>query len=252
MWVNSWTGSGGGFSVPSHGSTGGNHGRIADMSGLTLLFDLDGTMVDTDALHLAAYNALLAPFGRSMTLACYKARVMGFPNDTIMPELFPDRDAAEHARFADAKEAAFRASVDRLEPLAGLVDVLDWADAYGCARAVVTNAPRDNAELMLRGLGLRDRFSTVVIGEELEVGKPHPLPYLTGLRLTGGHADRAVAFEDSLSGVRSASGAGIFTVGMLTSLPEDALRDAGASAVAADFRDPGLWGLLRDRLHPVA
>jgi HAD superfamily hydrolase (TIGR01509 family) len=216
---------------------------------LTLLFDLDGTMTDTDALHLAAYNGLLAPLGRDMSLAYYRAHVMGAPNDVIMRKLFPDRDANEHAAFAAAKEAAFRASVDRLEPLAGLLDLLDWADAAGCARAVVTNAPRDNAEMMLEGLGLKARFPTVVIGEELAHGKPHPLPYRTGLERTGGVAEHALAFEDSLSGVRSAAAAGIHTVGILTSLSETALREAGARTVAADFRDRGLWELLRSQVR---
>jgi HAD superfamily hydrolase (TIGR01509 family) len=216
--------------------------------GLTLLFDLDGTMTDTDALHLAAYNGLLAPFGRDMSLAYYRAHVMGAPNDAIMQRLFPDRGADDHAAFAAAKEAAFRASVDRLEPLAGLLELLDWADAAGCARAVVTNAPRANAEMMLDGLGLKARFPTLVIGEELAHGKPHPLPYLTGLERTGSVAERALAFEDSLSGVRSASAAGIRTVGMLTSLSEAALREAGARSVAADFRDRGLWELLQAAL----
>ena len=215
---------------------------------LTLLFDLDGTMTDTDALHLAAYNALLAPLGRTMSLDYYKAHVMGAPNDAIVRGLFPDGDPAAHTAFAAAKEEKFRRSVDRLQPLPGLLEVLDWADKAGCARAVVTNAPRDNAELMLAGLGLRERFSVVVIGDELAHGKPHPLPYLTGLARTGGIASRALAFEDSLSGVRSASAAGIHTVGMLTGLPEKTLRGAGASSVAPDFRDPGLWALLQARL----
>jgi HAD superfamily hydrolase (TIGR01509 family) len=226
-----------------------DHGAGVKPPVLTLLFDLDGTMTDTDALHLAAYNALLAPLGRSMTLAYYRSHVMGFPNDVIMPGLFPNEHHDQHIGFAAAKEAAFRASIDRLEPLAGLLDVLDWADAMGCARVVVTNAPRDNAMLMLGGLGLQARFPVMVIGEELAHGKPHPLPYLTGLQRTNGTAEHALAFEDSLSGVQAAAGAGIHTVGMLTSLPETALCDAGASSVAADFRDPVLWALLRSRLQ---
>ncbi len=50
---------------------------------------------------------------------------------------------------------------------------------------VVTNAPRPNAELLLSGLGIARRFKAVVIGDELAHGKPHPLPYLEGLRLAG-------------------------------------------------------------------
>jgi beta-phosphoglucomutase-like phosphatase (HAD superfamily) len=113
---------------------------------------------------------------------------------------------------------------------------------------VVTNAPRANAAMMLKGLNLAERFDALVIGDELAHGKPHPLPYLTALEKLGGDATRAIAFEDSLSGIRAASSAGVHTVGLLTSLPEAALRDAGAAAVIADFRDRALWQWLERRV----
>jgi beta-phosphoglucomutase len=168
-----------------------------------------------------------------------------------MAALFPDWQPGEHAAHTAAKEDAFRRSVARMEPLPGLLDVLDWVDAVGCVRAVVTNARRENTDLMLGGLGLRERFSVVVIGDELTFGKPHPFPYLSRLQRTGGTADHALAFKDSLSGIRSEAAAGIQTVGMLTGLPETMPRNAGAHSVAADFRDPTLWDLLRSRLARV-
>ena len=68
-----------------------------------LVFDLDGTLVDTDRIHLEAFNRMLAPFGRHVTADEYKTKVMGFPNTTIMPHLLPDFDAAEHERLAHHK-----------------------------------------------------------------------------------------------------------------------------------------------------
>ncbi|KMN84072.1 HAD hydrolase-like protein, partial [Chromobacterium violaceum] len=56
----------------------------------SLLFDLDGTLVDTDILHFGAYQTLLADHKRSITMQIYKERIMGAPNDAIMRELFPD------------------------------------------------------------------------------------------------------------------------------------------------------------------
>jgi HAD superfamily hydrolase (TIGR01509 family) len=211
------------------------------------LFDLDGTMVDTDALHLNAYNTLLGEFGRAVDAAYYKRHIMGFPNAQIMAELFPDRPIAAHLAFTERKEDLFRAQLGRLEPAAGLFELLAWAEARELPCAVVTNAPRANATMMLKGLGLAERFDTLVIGDELAHGKPHPLPYLTALERLGGNAARAIAFEDSLSGIRAASSAGVHTVGLLTSLPEAALRDAGAATVIADFRDPGLRQWLEAR-----
>jgi HAD superfamily hydrolase (TIGR01509 family) len=214
---------------------------------LALLFDLDGTMVDTDHLHIAAWNAVLAPHGRQIDAVMYKTHVMGFAAAAVTAALFPDRDSTARAEFSDAKETAFRALVHRLEPAAGLLALLSWADSLSVPMAVVTNAPRDNALLLLRGLGLTNQFPVMVIGDELERGKPDPLPYLTALRLLGVDAAQAVAFEDSLSGVRAAVAAGIETIGMTIALTELALRGAGAAAVAQDFNDAALLEGLRRR-----
>lgn len=207
---------------------------------LVLLFDLDGTLLDTDHLHLGAYGALLAELGRSITREEYRSRIMGAANDTIMAYLFPQHPPDEHAAFIERKEALVRASMRDLSPTAGLLDLLAWAAQRDVPCGVVTNAPRPNAEQMLAAIGLAERFPVLVIGDELAKGKPDPLPYLTGLQRLGGNAARAVAFEDSLSGIRAASAAGIFTFGLRTALDDAALVAAGAAAVISDFTDPAV------------
>jgi HAD superfamily hydrolase (TIGR01509 family) len=215
-------------------------------SNFSLLFDLDGTLVNTDELHFGAYQVLLGELGRSITIETYQARIMGAPNDAIMREFFPDVPESRHQELADRKEALFRASVTRLEPTAGTLEIFEWARSRGVGIAVVTNAPRPNAELMLSGLKLADRIDALVLGEELPRGKPDPLPYLTGLERLGGSAEHALAFEDSLSGIRAASAARIYTYGMRTALPAQTLLDAGASDVIDDFTAASLWRILDD------
>ncbi|WP_024684027.1 HAD family hydrolase [Pseudomonas syringae] len=206
-----------------------------------LLFDLDGTLIDTDELHLNAYNQLLARWGRSMDIGYYKAHVMGFPDDMIFGGLFPYTPTAQYASMAAEKEAMFRAQLVETIPVAGALRILDHAQETGLRTAVVTNAPRENAMAMLTGLGILDRFETIVIGGELARGKPHPMPYLTALELLGVTADQALAFEDSLAGVQSASAAGIHTFGMLSGLDEGQLRAAGARDIIRDFNGDALW-----------
>jgi beta-phosphoglucomutase-like phosphatase (HAD superfamily) len=104
----------------------------------------------------------------------------------------------------------------------------------------VTNAPRLNAEMLLSGLGIADRFKVLVIGDELAQGKPHPMPYLEGLRAVAAAPEASVAFEDSRSGVRSASSAGIATIGIRTSLSHTEMVAAGAVMTAKAFDDPKL------------
>ncbi|MNJ49579.1 Phosphorylated carbohydrates phosphatase [compost metagenome] len=111
--------------------------------------------------------------------------------------------------------------------------------------AVVTNAPRANAEHMLGAMALGGRFAHVLVAEELARAKPDPLPYLTGLERLGARAAHALAFEDSVPGVTAASAAGIFTVGVSTSQTAEALQAAGAQLVVADFEDARLWELIQ-------
>jgi len=217
-------------------------------SHFTLLFDLDGTLVNTDELHFAAFQTLLADFGRTLTMDTYRTKIMGASNEAIMRELFPHEPAELHPQLAERKEALFRAAVTTLEPTRGVIELLDWARRHDVRVGVVTNAPRANADLMLGGIRIADRIDALVIGEELARGKPDPLPYLTGLERLNGDARRAIAFEDSLSGVRSASSAGIYTFGLHGALSDDALRDAGAKDVIEDFLSPALWRML-DRVE---
>ena len=118
----------------------------------------------------------------------------------------------------------------------------------------VTNAPRPNAELMLTSLGLDGYFEHVVIGTECIRAKPHPDPYLEGMRLVGAcDASRCVAFEDSPAGATAAVAAGIPTVGVTTSQPveragecwgesvREELRGGAADAGAGVSRKQGGW-----------
>jgi HAD superfamily hydrolase (TIGR01509 family) len=218
----------------------------------TLLFDLDGTLTDSDALHIEAYRRILAP--RALSAEDYRSRVMGAPNSAILAWMFPDRPVEEHAGLADEKEILFRSllAAGRLEPTPGLMPLLEWASRNAVRTAVVTNAPRANAEAMLAGLGLADRFPVLIIGDEMAHGKPHPLPYLTALERLGSTPERAFAFEDSKSGVRAGAAAGIETIGMRTSLDDATLREAGAAWTIADFTDGALAARLAAEFHPVS
>jgi HAD superfamily hydrolase (TIGR01509 family) len=213
-----------------------------------LLFDLDGTLVDTDHLHHEAINRIFAEHGFQIDRPTYTARVMGQPNHGIAEAFLPHLSPADGAAVLARKEAVYRSLVGPLTPIAGLVDLLDWAEARGIPCCVVTNAPRVNAELVLGGLGLTERFETLVISDELAEMKPHPLPYLTGLERLGARAARSVAFEDSSSGMRAALGAGLSLVGMATSLPPQSLLQEGAHLAVKDYNDPRLRTFIEDRL----
>jgi HAD superfamily hydrolase (TIGR01509 family) len=219
------------------------------MSRLALLFDLDGTLVDTDHLHHGAFAAIMAERGRDLTLDAYRTHIMGHPNEAILARFFPGEDMS----VLDRKEAMFRASLAAsVEPVAGIHALLDWAEIDGAGCAVVTNAPRDNAVAMLAAARLAHRLTTLVIGDECARPKPDPEPYRAAMRTLGVTPSHSLAFEDSASGLRAARGSGAYVFGLSTGLPHEALIAAGAHAVIADFTDPALWAHLIELKASVA
>lgn len=202
------------------------------------LFDLDGTLIHSDPIHAAVFVELFAEHGVQIDEAHYYDNIHGRLNEDIFGDAFPGTNPRA---MADEKEARFRARLGaEAAPVGGLPSLLDRIAAEGWASAIVTNAPRANAEAMLAALGLGDRFDTIVVADELARGKPDPLPYQTALDRLGATASHALAFEDSPSGVIAATRAGIPTLGLRSSLTHDRLTEAGAVATLADFSDPAL------------
>ena len=213
--------------------------------GAALLFDIDGTLADTDPLHLEAFNRTFGPYGHRFDKARFSLELQGLANEAIARRFVPHLSAADGMAVMRGKEVTFRElAKTSIHAVPGLFALLDLADAAGLPMAAVTNAPRANADLILDGLGIRHRFRAVVIGEELAHGKPHPLPYLEGLRLLGARAEASVAFEDSRTGIASATAAGLATVGIRTSLPHAELVAAGATLSAAGYDEPALLAFI--------
>lgn len=213
-----------------------------------LIFDMDGTLVHSDPVHLRAFAEILGPEGIVIDDELYRRAIIGHTNESIFASLLPHLSVAEHEAYADRKEAAFRRLALDLEPLEGLPELLDWADASGVKVALVTNAPLLNATHMLDVLGIAERFHVKITIDQVARGKPDPLPYLTALERLGLAAEEAIAFEDSPSGMRAAKGAGLFSFGMLTGLSADELRRLGADATIETFHDRALWDVLERRL----
>ncbi|MDQ4127221.1 MAG: HAD-IA family hydrolase [Actinomycetota bacterium] len=210
-----------------------------------LLFDLDGTLAETDSLHLPTWVDALAPYGVEVDEAFYKERISGRSTLEIVRDLLPDLTEEEGVSLGDAKEAAFRERATELEPLPGLVDFVEEGKRRGFKIALVTNAPKENVLAILPALRLQDFFETVVLGDEVRAVKPDPAPYKAALERTGVPAEEALAFEDSVSGIASSVAAGIPTVGIASTQEPERLRQAGAFMVTKDFTAPELCALIR-------
>lgn len=88
-----------------------------------------------------------------------------------------------------------RLAADQLKPVNGLHKLCKWVEDRGWKRAVVTNAPRENAELMISILGLSDFFDLLVVGSECARAKPFPDPYLKALQVIKASPNHTFVFE---------------------------------------------------------
>ena len=215
-----------------------------------LLFDLDGTMLNSDAIHAQVFTELWQSRGLEVTDEFYMKHVHGRLNVDIFAEFLPDEPDPQG--LSEWKEAQFRERLPRPFPaMPGLLELLNHAQALGWRIAVVTNAMRLNAEAMLSAIGAREHIEHLVIGEECTHAKPHPQPYELAIQQFGERADNCIAFEDSPTGVQSAAASGAYTIGVRSALSDAELCANGAQATIQDFTDPTLPALL-DRLKGAA
>ncbi|HCF30771.1 MAG TPA: hydrolase [Cyanobacteria bacterium UBA11049] len=209
-----------------------------------ILYDLDGTIVNTDPLHFQAWQELLREYEIEIDEQFYKARMSGRLNPAIVQDLLPELSLEAGQNFCDRKEARFREMAAELTPLPGLLNLIATGEEQGFKQAVVTNAPRENANYMLKVLHLQHRFEQVFIAGEIGIAKPNPGLYQYALAYFNLSPQQALAFEDSPSGIRAAVSAEIPTVGIASTQEPGELYDLGAKLVISDFTDSQLWELL--------
>ncbi|MFF4630497.1 HAD-IA family hydrolase [Streptomyces griseorubiginosus] len=169
-----------------------------------VLFDMDGTLVDTERLWWEAVERVA---GRPLTEAD-RPDVLGRPVEHTAAWLA----AATGNPVGDLADALHREFADRVRtgvvPRPGALDLLDALAREGVPTALVTASPRAVAEVVLQALGGASRFAVSVTADDTEHTKPAPDPYLTACRALGVDPASCVAVEDTETGVRSAEAAG--------------------------------------------
>lgn len=216
-----------------------------------VVFDLDGTLVDNMALHAEAFAAFMAGRGLPPMDEGQRARLDGRRNTDIFPELLGrDVPRDELVALSAEKETLYcTLSRGRLSPLAGLERLLDLLAANGIPTAIATSGPAGNVRHTLAELGLADRLTVIVRGDQVPRGKPNPDIFLAAAARIGVPPGECVAFEDSPAGVAAARAAGMVCVAISTSFSAEAFRAAGIEPhyVLPDF-DAFLAGPLAELL----
>ncbi|MCL3860334.1 HAD family phosphatase [Actinotalea sp. K2] len=201
--------------------------------GAGLLLDLDGTLVDSEPVHRAAFRAYFASRGWDV-----EEEVVRLFGGRRAQEVFPTLDGPWRGEDPHTLTAgvidALRASTTRPAPVPGAAELVAACLRRGVPAVIVTSAGHEWVDRALDGLGVARDALPRVTAEDCAAGKPDPEPYLRGIAALDLPAGGLVAVEDTPAGVTSARVAGVGTVlGITTSHPREALR--GADDVVADL-----------------
>lgn len=208
-----------------------------------IVFDFDGVIVNSEPLHLRAYQEVLGAEGISLSAREYAEQYLGLDDEGVFGALAEAHGIPARSGWVRAMIARKTARMERLLAGGGVL----FAGAADCIRecaeqvplAVASGAFRQEILHVLETVGLRGLFAAIVGAGETPRGKPAPDPYVEAIRQLGAatgtrlEASRVVAIEDSRQGLASARAAGLKCVAVTTTYPAGEL--AGADLVVSDI-----------------
>ena len=186
-----------------------------------LLFDMDGTLIDSEPIWFDTEVAILADHGFTLGREHW-IKVLGQPNEVAVRYLLevsgiPLTPRQLNQRIEEAMAERLGAGI---ELMAGAKELFTELEAAGIPCALVSASSRHIIEACLGSIGAH-HFRLTVSGDDVVHGKPHPEPYLTAARLLGVDPARCVVIEDSPNGARSGSAAGCKVVAIPHAAPID-------------------------------
>jgi beta-phosphoglucomutase len=181
-----------------------------------VLWDMDGTLIDSQEFHWISWRDTMADEGFALTEEQFLAS-FGQRNDAIITGWLGAAATAELIeRIGNSKEELYRHLV-RSKGISALPGVVQWVRALhqrGWVQAIASSAPRQNVEAILEALAAAGSFQGIVSAEDVSRGKPDPEVYLTAARRLGVSPGRCIVVEDAVAGIEGARRAGMRSIGV--------------------------------------
>ncbi|MBG7704503.1 HAD family hydrolase [Streptomyces sp. MC1] len=202
------------------------------------VFDVDGTLVDTNHLHVVTWWEAFRQAGHEVPMhAVHRAVGLGSA-DLVAHLLGDDRDPDQDAELSAAHTALYGQYFDRLPALPGAGELLRRLHGDGWTVVLATSASGAELGALRRAIDADDAIAATASADDVREGKPAPEPVEHALELAGVPASRAVFVGDTVWDMRAGSKAGVRCVGVLCGgIPRADLEEAGAEEVYADPAD---------------
>jgi beta-phosphoglucomutase len=181
-----------------------------------VLWDMDGTLIDSEELHWISWRDTMANEGITITREEFLAS-FGQRNDSIIPRWLGAAATPERIeRISEAKEELYRQMVrrDGVSPEPGVTTWLRRLHNEGWQQAIASAAPRANIDAILEALSATQVFQGIVSAEDVHRGKPDPEVFLVAASRVGVPPDRCIVVEDAVPGVQGARSAGMKSIGV--------------------------------------
>ncbi|MEV3905706.1 HAD family hydrolase [Mycobacterium sp. NPDC050551] len=200
-----------------------------------VLFDIDGTLIDSNYLHVHAWIRAFTEAGVDVE-AWRIHRCIGMDGATLLESLAGDVDDDTRKRAKELHSKYYKETTGLLRMLPGTRDLLDRVKALGLQVVLATSAPEDELEILRDVLDSEDVVSAVTSSEDVETAKPKPDIVAVALEKAGVDADRAVFVGDAVWDIVACERAGVTAIGLLSGgVSREELENSGARAV---FENP--------------
>jgi HAD superfamily hydrolase (TIGR01509 family) len=202
-----------------------------------VLFDIDGTLVDSNYVHIATWSRALAQLGEPVD-SWRIHRAIGMDSAKLLDALLCERADDLGAAAKDLHHRYFLDAADQLRPFAGATELLRTVSERGLRVVLATSAPQDELDVLKKVLGIDDAIAQTTSASDVASAKPDPDIVHAALAKAGATASEAMMVGDSVWDIQSAARAGVQCVAVLAGgTGELELRDAGAIAVYEDAED---------------
>jgi beta-phosphoglucomutase family hydrolase len=181
-----------------------------------VLWDMDGTLIDSEEFHWISWRDTLAIEGIAITREQFLSS-FGQRNDSIIPRWLGVAATPEHIeRISQAKEELYRRLVrrDGISPLPGVASWIRRLHNEGWVQAIASAAPRANIDAVLEALSATHIFQGIVSADDVHRGKPDPEVFLTAASRVGVPPGRCIVVEDAVAGIQGARSAGMKSIGV--------------------------------------
>ncbi|MBV8789203.1 MAG: HAD family hydrolase [Mycobacterium sp.] len=208
------------------------------MSGAAaVLFDVDGTLVDSNYLHVYAWQRAFD--AEDIAVPAWRIhRSIGMDGSRLVEALSGDAPSDVQERLSDAHSRFYSETVPLLAPLPGARALLRRVAELGLQVVLASSAPDDELETLLKVLDCDDVISKTTSSRDVDTAKPEPGIVQVALDRAGVDAEHAVFVGDAVWDAKAAQGAGLPCIGVLSGgIARAELQEAGASAVFADAQD---------------